>query len=173
MNYANIKYCDIANGPGVRVSLFVSGCRHHCKNCFNQETWDFLFGKPFTDETLNCIIKELSNDYIAGFSLLGGEPFEPENQRALAPILAIIKNKFPNKSIWCWTGWNLDKELSVGGSKYTQFTDKMLQNIDVLVDGPFVEELKNVKLVFRGSSNQRIIDLKATREHKKITTLNY
>jgi len=173
MNYGNIKICDVANGPGVRVSLFVSGCRHHCKNCFNQETWDFLFGKPFTDETLNYIIKELSNDYIAGFSLLGGEPFEPENQRALAPILAIIKNKFPNKPIWCWTGWNLDKELSVGGSKYTQFTDKMLQNIDVLVDGPFIEELKDIKLNFRGSSNQRIIDLKSSREKRKIITLDY
>lgn len=173
MNYGNIKICDVANGPGVRVSLFVSGCRHHCKNCFNQKTWDFLFGKPFTDETLNYIIKELSNEYIAGFSLLGGEPFEPENQKVLAPILAIIKNKFPNKTIWCWTGWNLDKELSVGGSKYTQFTDKMLRNIDVLVDGPFVEELKDIKLNFRGSSNQRIIDLKSYREKRKIITLDY
>ncbi len=173
MNYGNIKICDVANGPGVRVSLFVSGCRHHCKNCFNQKTWDFLFGKPFTDETLNYIIKELSNEYIAGFSLLGGEPFEPENQKVLAPILAIIKNKFPNKTIWCWTGWNLDKELSIGGSKYTQFTDKMLRNIDVLVDGPFVEELKDIKLNFRGSSNQRIIDLKSYREKRKIITLDY
>ena len=173
MNYGNIKVCDVANGPGVRISLFVSGCRHHCKNCFNQETWDFLFGKPFTDETLNYILKELSNDYIAGFSLLGGEPFEPENQRALAPILAIIKNKFSNKPIWCWTGWNLDKELSAGGSKHTQFTDEMLKNIDVLVDGPFIEELKDIKLNFRGSSNQRIIDIKETLKQHKIITLDF
>lgn len=173
MNYGNIKICDVANGPGVRVSLFVSGCRHHCKNCFNQETWDFLFGKPFTDETLNYIIKELSSDYIAGFSLLGGEPFEPENQEVLADVLKTIKNTFPDKEIWCWTGWNLDKELSVGGSKYTQFTDKMLQYIDVLVDGPFIEDLKDVRLVFRGSSNQRIIDLKATMRTGKIVVLDY
>lgn len=173
MNYGNIKLCDVANGPGVRISLFVSGCRHHCKNCFNQETWNFLFGKTFTDETLDYILKELNHDYISGFSLLGGEPFEPENQAVLANVLEVIKNNFPDKEIWCWTGWNLDKELSKNGIKYTQYTERMLNNIDVLVDGPFVAELKNVKLVFRGSSNQRIIDLKATREHKKIITLNY
>jgi len=173
MNYANIKYCDIANGPGVRVSLFVSGCRHHCKNCFNQETWDFLFGKPFTEEVLINLIDNLKYDYISGFSLLGGEPFEPENQKSLVNILKVIKNTYPEKSIWCWTGWNLDKELSKGGSKYTEYTDEMLSYIDVLVDGPFIEELKNVKLVFRGSSNQRIIDLKATRQNKKIITLDY
>lgn len=173
MNYANIKYCDIANGPGVRVSLFVSGCRHHCKNCFNQETWDFLFGKPFTEEVLINLIDNLKYDYISGFSLLGGEPFEPENQKSLINILKVIKNTYPEKSIWCWTGWNLDKELSKGGIKYTEYTDEMLSYIDVLVDGPFIEELKNVKLVFRGSSNQRIIDLKATRENKKIITLDY
>ena len=173
MNYANIKYCDIANGPGVRISLFVSGCRHHCKNCFNQETWDFLFGKPFTVEVLNNLINNLKYDYIAGFSLLGGEPFEPENQKDLVKVLKTIKDVYPEKSIWCWTGWNLDKELAKGGSKYTEYTDEMLSYIDVLVDGPFIEELKNVKLVFRCSSKQRIIDLKATKEKKKIVILDY
>lgn len=172
MYYGNIKTCDVANGPGVRVSLFVSGCRHHCKNCFNQETWDFLFGKEFTQDTLDFILEQLSFDYVSGFSLLGGEPFEPENQKYLVDILKVIKEKYPNKQIWCWTGWNLDKELSRGGIKYTEYTDKMLSYIDVLVDGPFVEELKDITLAFRGSSNQRIIDLKETKKQNKIIVLN-
>jgi anaerobic ribonucleoside-triphosphate reductase activating protein len=173
MYYGNIKNCDIANGPGVRVSLFVSGCRHHCKNCFNQETWDFLFGKEFTEATLAYILTELGHDYISGFSLLGGEPFEPENQETLTRVLKAIKKAYPDKPIWCWTGWNLDKELAKGGLKCTRDTDEMLNYIDVLVDGPFVEELKDITLHFRGSSNQRIIDLKATRKQNKIVTLDY
>jgi len=173
MNYANIKDCDIANGPGVRVSLFVSGCRHHCKNCFNQETWDFLFGKEFNDDVLNDLLHKLDHDYIQGFSLLGGEPFEPENQKELVHALKVIKACYPDKEIWCWTGWSLDKELAPGGEKHTKYTDEMLEYIDVLVDGPFVEELKSVKLVFRGSSNQRIIDMKQTHKQHKIVTLDY
>ena len=173
MNYANIKYYDIANGPGVRTSLFVSGCRHHCKNCFNQETWDFLYGKTFTKEILNNLIDSLKYDYISGFSLLGGEPFEPENQEELVNVLKAIREAYPQKTIWCWTGWNLDKELSKGGSKYTKYTDEMLTYIDVLVDGPFIEELKDVTLVFRGSSNQRIIDIKETLKQHKIITLDF
>lgn len=171
MNYANIKYNDIANGPGIRTSLFVSGCRHHCKNCFNKETWNFLFGSEFTEQTLHQILASLNSDYIDGFSLLGGEPFEPENQQPLAYILHYIKSIYPNKQIWCWTGCLYDQDLQYGGNYYTSFTDDMLDNIDVLIDGPFVEELKDLNLHFRGSSNQRVIDVKKSKIQGKIVTL--
>ena len=159
MNYGEIKSCDIANGEGVRVSLFVSGCTHHCKNCFNAETWDFNFGKPFTREIEDKIIEELAPDYIDGFSLLGGEPFEPLNQKVLLPFLRRIKDKYPQKSVWCYTGYLFDKELKSESRARCKYTDEMLSLIDVLVDGEFVQELYDISLQFKGSTNQRIIDV--------------
>lgn len=164
MNYGEIKSFDIANGEGVRVSLFVSGCTHHCKNCFNKETWDFNFGKPFTKEVEESIIDMLSSDYIDGFSLLGGEPFEPQNQRVLTPFLKRIKENFPNKSIWCYTGYLFDDELLSESRARCECTDEMLSLIDVLVDGEFVQDLYNITLAFRGSENQRIIDVQKSLE---------
>ena len=160
MNYGEIKNFDIANGEGVRVSLFVSGCTHHCKNCFNKETWDFGFGKPFTAETEELLLKELEPDYIDGLSLLGGEPFEPQNQAALLPFLRRVKELFPKKNIWCYTGYLFDRELLSESRARCEHTDEMLSLIDILVDGEFVQELYSITLQFRGSSNQRIIDVK-------------
>lgn len=160
MHYGNIKECDIADGPGVRVSLFVSGCRHHCKGCFNAETWDFNYGKPYTKETENEIIQLLASDFVQGFTLLGGEPFEPENQVELVKLLKRIRETYPQKDIWCYTGYLYDVDLPEGGKVHTDVTDEMLSYIDVLVDGEFVEAEKDVTLVFRGSRNQRIIHLK-------------
>lgn len=162
MNYSAIKNCDVANGPGVRVSLFVSGCTHHCKDCFNSETWDFKFGEEFTKEQEDKIIELLKPDYIKGFSLLGGEPFEPSNQRVLVGLLKRIKETYPQKTVWCYTGYLLDDELLQESRARCEVTDEMLSYIDILVDGEFVAELKDLRLRFRGSSNQRIIDLKAT-----------
>ena len=159
MNYANIKKYDIADGPGVRVSLFVSGCRHHCKGCFNYEAWDFEYGRPYTAETETEILEALKPGYIAGLSLLGGEPFEPENQVELVTLLRKVRETYPEKSIWSYTGYVYDKDLVPGGRAYTDVTDEMLSYLDVLVDGPFVEELKDITLQFRGSSNQRIIKM--------------
>lgn len=159
MNYGNIKECDIADGPGVRVSLFVSGCRHHCKGCFNAETWDFNFGMPYTKETEDEIIRLLEPDYIQGLSLLGGEPFEPENQRVLIELLRRVKKTYPKKDIWAYSGYLFDVDLVEGGRAYTEVTDEMLSYLNVLVDGPFVQELKDITLKFRGSKNQRIIQL--------------
>lgn len=162
MKYANIKKLDIANGSGVRVSLFVSGCTHHCKGCFNQEAWDFNYGEEFTEEVQEEIIKSLSPDYIAGLSLLGGEPFEPENQKSLLPFIKKVKAIFPNKDIWCWTGYTLEELLdsNISSRAKCEYTSDMLKYIDILVDGEFKEDLKDISLKFRGSSNQRIIDLK-------------
>lgn len=157
MNYANIKNCDIADGPGVRVSLFVSGCRHHCKGCFNMETWDFHFGQPYTEETETEILRLLAPDYIQGFTLLGGEPFEPENQAVLVHLLKKIREQLPKKDIWCYTGYLYDVDLIKGGKVYTDVTKEMLSYIDVLVDGEFIEEEKDLALEFRGSRNQRIV----------------
>ena len=168
MNYGEIKKFDVANGEGVRVSLFVSGCTHHCKGCFNPETWNFEFGKPFTEETEQEIIESLSSDYITGFYLLGGEPFEPSNQERLLPLLRRIKSELPKKTIWCYSGYKLDEELLKESRARCQYTDEMLSLIDVLVDGEFVEELKDITLSFRGSSNQRIIDMNKTREAGEI-----
>lgn len=159
MNYGEIKNCDIANGEGVRVSLFVSGCTHHCQNCFNPETWNFDFGKPFTDETEEQLLQALAPDYINGLSLLGGEPFEPQNQAALLPFLRRVKSRFPDKNIWCYTGYLFDKELLRDSRARCAHTDEMLSLIDVLVDGEFVQELYHIGLQFRGSANQRIIDV--------------
>ena len=158
MNYAALKKFDIANGPGVRVSLFVSGCRHRCKNCFNSEAWDFSYGNPFTSDVENEILTELGKDYIMGLSLLGGEPFEPENRAALTDLLEKAKQKCPQKPVWCYTGFQFEELEKQETAK------KMLEYIDVLVDGKFVEELKSADLIFRGSSNQRIIDVKKSLE---------
>lgn len=163
MNYGNIKDTDIANGEGVRVSLFVSGCTHHCKNCFNPETWDFNYGNPFTTEVEDKLLKMLEPAYIKGITLLGGEPMEPSNQKALLPFVKRIREKFGStKTIWSFTGFIYDKDLVAGGRAHTEATDELMQNLDVLVDGPFIEALKNLTLKFRGSSNQRIIDMPAT-----------
>lgn len=169
MNYGEIKKNDIANGLGVRVSLFVSGCRHHCPNCFNSQTWDFSFGKPFTHSTENAIIEAMKPDYISGFSLLGGEPFEPENQEPLISLLERIKAEYPNKDIWCYTGFLFDEEL-LGASRANlgETTRKLLSLIDVLVDGRFIEKYKDISLKFRGSSNQRIIDVPASLKRDEV-----
>lgn len=167
MNYANIKNFDIADGPGVRVSLFVSGCRHHCKGCFNAETWDFAFGQPFTEETEKLLLEMLRPDYIQGFTLLGGEPFEPENQQVLVGVLRRIRAAFPKKDIWCYTGYLYDVDLMPGGKVYTEETEEMLSYIDTLVDGEFVEAEKDLTLVFRGSRNQRILDLRELEAQRK------
>ena len=161
MNYAKINKNDIANGSGVRVTLFVSGCTHHCKGCFNQEAWDFDFGEPFTEETEKELLEALSPSYIKGLTLLGGEPMEPQNQRALVGFLEKVKEKYPKKSIWCYSGYTFE-ELTGESRARSEDTDRMLSYIDVLVDGKFVEELKDISLRFKGSSNQRIINLKAT-----------
>lgn len=161
MNYAAIKYCDIANGPGVRTSLFVSGCTHHCKNCFNEIAWDFNYGEPFTKEVRYAIMDSLRPDYIKGLSLLGGEPMEPENQRALVEFVKMAKAVYPGKTIWCYSGYTYEEITQ--GRAHCEVTDELLSYLDVLVDGKFVEELKDISLQFRGSSNQRIIDLPATR----------
>lgn len=160
MNYGEIKKTDIANGEGVRVSLFVSGCTHCCEGCFNKETWDFRYGKEFTDETEKELLKAISPDYINGLTLLGGEPFEPSNQRVLVPFLKKVRENFPEKTVWCYTGYLFDEELLKESRARCEVTDEMLSMIDVLVDGEFKQELKNITLKFRGSENQRIIDVK-------------
>lgn len=168
MYYGNIKKCDIADGEGVRTSLFVSGCTNHCKNCFQPETWNFQYGKPYTKETQEEIIESLQPDYIDGLTLLGGEPMEPENQAVLVKLLREVKAKCPSKNIWCYTGFVYDRDLLPGQRKHTDVTDEILSYLDVLVDGPFQEENRNISLAFRGSENQRIIDMKATRTEGRI-----
>ena len=168
MNYATIKYFDVANGPGVRVSLYVSGCRNHCKNCFNPETWDFNYGEPFTAEVENSILEGLKPEYIKGFTLLGWDPFEPENQKALAPFLEKLRKKYPEKSVWAFTGYDYEKDLLTGKLGDADTVMRMLKCFDVLVDGKFVEDLKDLNLRFRGSSNQRIILVQPSLEQDKI-----
>ena len=164
MNYAIIKWTDIANGEGVRISLFVSGCTHRCKNCFNSVAWDFSYGELFDENVQERIIEGLKSDYVAGLSLLGGEPLEPQNQEALYPFIKRVREKFPNKTIWCYTGFVLDERTGslTNATKNTLYTQRLISLFDVLVDGPFVEELKDIRLKFRGSSNQRVIDVKKT-----------
>lgn len=173
MNYAEIKKTDIANGTGVRVSLFVSGCTHHCEGCFNAVAWDFHYGKEFTEQTEEELLQALKPGFIAGLTLLGGEPFEPENQRRLVPFLKKIRSLYPEKSIWCYTGYLLDKELLLESRARCEVTDEMLSLLDVLVDGEFVLAQKDISLRFRGSSNQRIIDLPATLREGKIVTIEF
>lgn len=157
MNYAEIKYCDVANGPGVRTSLFVSGCSHHCPGCFNEIAWDFNYGKPFTQDTIDSIIESLKPDYIQGLTLLGGEPFEYSNQKGLLPLVRQVREALPQKDIWCFTGFLFDKDIIENMCKKWKETNELLSYIDVLVDGRFVEELKNLNLKFKGSENQRTI----------------
>ncbi|MBQ2737989.1 MAG: anaerobic ribonucleoside-triphosphate reductase activating protein [Clostridia bacterium] len=170
MYYGAIKFNDIANGEGVRTTLFVSGCRNRCKNCFQQQTWAFDYGEPFTDEVMEKILLSLESDFVAGLTLLGGEPMEPENQLALLPLLREFKRRFPKKTLWLFTG-NLYEELTAGvGNHYKCLpeTEELLSYVDILVDGRFVEEKKQLGLRFRGSSNQRIIDMNKTRESGQI-----
>ena len=162
MNYAEIKYNDIANGPGVRTSLFVSGCTHRCKGCFNEVAWDFNYGTPFTQETIDAIINSMKPAYIAGITLLGGEPFEPANQRGLLPLLKQVKQTYPDKNIWCFTGYLFDKDIMDKMYETYPETKEMLSYIDICVDGRFVEELKDMMLKFKGSFNQRTIDVQAS-----------
>lgn len=171
MNWAEIKTNDIANGEGVRTSLFVSGCRHHCKNCFNEATWDFGYGNLFTEETMEQIFKSVDHEWVNGISLLGGEPFEPENQKVLLPFLIMFHERFPEKNVWCYTGFTIEQILGATTPKSRAATDiskEMLTLIDVLVDGPYVESLHSITLKFRGSSNQRVIDVKKSASEQKI-----
>ncbi len=172
MNYGEIKTFDIANGLGVRVSLFVSGCRHHCRNCFNQVTWDFKYGKEYTKETSDYILDCLSKDYIEGLTILGGEPFEPENQPYVLELVKRVRKELPNKTIWIYSGFVYEEITGVKESRsFTNISKEILNYIDVLVDGRFVEELKNIMLRFCGSSNQRVIDVKQTIANGKIELL--
>lgn len=168
MNYAEIKNLDIANGPGLRVSLFVSGCTHHCKGCFNPESWDFNYGKPFTEETEDELFCLLDNEHIRGLTLLGGEPFEPANQAVLAPFVKKFKEKFPHKDLWCYSGYNFEKDMLTGNLGPWEITEQLLTYIDVLVDGEFVIDLKNPNLRFRGSANQRVILVQESMQQDKI-----
>ena len=169
MNYGEIKKNDISNGIGVRTSLFVSGCRHHCKDCFNAQTWDFGFGEAFTEQTMMEILESCEPDWINGLSLLGGEPFEPENQRVLLPFLVMFKEKFPDKDIWCYSGFTFEEITGRAKSRAKpDVSAEMLSLIDVLVDGRFEESKKDISLKFRGSSNQRIIDVQKTLSEKRI-----
>ena len=159
MNYATIKPRDIANGPGIRVSLFVSGCTHRCPGCFNEEAWDFGFGQPFDQSTIDEILEHLAPDYVKGLTLLGGEPFEPRNQPAIVELLRQVKKTYPDKSIWAFSGYLFEKDILSGR---LGDTGEYLSYLDVLVDGPFVESKKNLSLRFRGSENQRLIDVPAS-----------
>lgn len=162
MNYATIKNCDIANGPGVRVSLFVSGCTHRCPGCFNEVAWDFSYGQPFTQETIDSILEMLKPAHIKGLTLLGGEPFEPENQPAVLELLRQLKAKYSDKTVWAFSGYLFDKDILAGRLGPFEITREYLSYVDVLVDGPFVQAKKDLTLRFRGSSNQRLIDVPAS-----------
>lgn len=168
MNYADIKRVDVANGPGVRVSLFVSGCTHHCKNCFNAETWDFNYGKAFTSHTIDTILEYMKPDYIKGITLLGGDPVEPGNQEALLPLLRVIREHYPNKDIWCFTGYLFDEDILGEMWEKYPYTREFFSYIDVLVDGPFIEEEKSLKLKFKGSANQRTILVQESLQKKEL-----
>lgn len=171
MNYSVIKECDVANGPGVRTTIFVSGCTHHCDGCFNKETWDFNYGVPFTQETIDYILKISKPAYIAGLTLLGGEPFEPGNQLALLPLVKQFKETYPDKNIWCFSGYLFDKDICDKMIPTYSYTKEFLSHIDVLVDGKFIKELKDLRLKFKGSSNQRTILVKESLENGNIKLL--
>ena len=162
MNYSLIKWRDIADGPGIRVSLFVSGCRHHCKGCFNAETWSFDAGNPYTQAVQELILKGMEKSYILGLTLLGGEPFEPENQPEVLALCKAVREKFPDKSIWCYSGYTLETDMLAGKLGPKDTTLELLRQLDVLVDGEFHLDEKDPSLRFRGSKNQRIIDVKQT-----------
>ena len=168
MNYCQIFRADVANGIGCRTSLFVSGCTHHCKGCFQPETWDFDYGEPYTQETEDFVAASLTPEYINGLTVLGGEPMEPRNQAAVADFLEAFKRRFPDKTVWVYTGDTYEGLVDPDSPRRTEVTDRLLGLIDVLVDGPFIEELKDISARFRGSSNQRVIDLPATRERGEV-----
>lgn len=172
MNYAEIKYNDVANGPGVRTSIFVSGCNHHCKGCFNEIAWDFNYGNEFTQKQIDEIVDSLRPEYIAGLTLLGGEPFEYSNQIGLIPLLRAVKAAYPQKNTWCFTGFLFDRDiLNIMCPKWPE-TREMISYIDVLVDGKFIEELKDLNLKFKGSSNQRTIDVAKSLESSRVVILS-
>ena len=168
MNYSEIKTYDIANGPGVRVTIFVSGCTHHCKGCFNEMTWDFAYGEPFTEQTIDTILSALAPDYIAGLTMLGGEPLEEENRRALLPLLQAVKEKFPTKNIWCYSGYLFERDILEKFCLQWAQMEEFLSYLDVIVDGPFLLEQKDISLQFRGSGNQRIIRVRESLEQGEI-----
>lgn len=167
MNYADIKRIDVANGEGVRVSVFVSGCNHHCKGCFNECAWDFNYGNKFTERQEEEVLKDLDHDYISGLTLLGGEPLEPANQEGLLPLVKKAKEKFPDKKIWCYTGFDFEKDVVGKMAKQNETTKELLKYLDVVVDGKFEEDKKDLKLRFRGSSNQRILDVQESLKENK------
>lgn len=171
MNYAAIKKTDVANGPGIRVSLFVSGCTHGCKGCFNSEAWDFCYGNPYTAETEEEILRALAPDYIRGFSVLGGEPFEPQNRQTVLSLVKRVKEMYPEKDVWCYTGYGYEKDLLRWIAEGKDEVAELLKLLDVLVDGEFVEAKKNLRLAFRGSENQRLIDIPATLQAKNVILL--
>ena len=168
MNYADIKQYDVANGPGVRISVFVSGCNHHCKDCFNEVAWDFNYGTPFTEETIETVIEYMKPSYIAGLTLLGGEPMEPANQKGLLPLVRRVKEVYPEKTIWCFTGFLFDRDIVETMFDTVPETRELVSYFDVMVDGKFIAELKNVNLRFKGSSNQRTIMVQDSMDRKEI-----
>lgn len=168
MKYANIKYYDVANGPGVRTSLFVSGCTHRCEGCFNEIAWDFNYGDEFNASIIDMILDSVKEDHIAGITLLGGEPMEKENQAELIKLLRQFKNLYPEKTVWCYTGYTYEEDFIKGARAYTEVTKEFLNLIDVLVDGKFIISLMDIRLKFKGSSNQRIIDMNETRKNNRI-----
>lgn len=168
MHIGEIITADSANGLGIRVSIFVSGCTNRCKGCFQPQTWDFEYGRPYTPEIQDLIISELSKSYYDGLTILGGEPFEQSNQREIVKLIRRVRTELPDRNIWIYTGFTYDKDLVKGGCRYIECTDEILDNTDILVDGKFVEELKKITLKFRGSSNQRIIDMRKTRASGKV-----
>ncbi len=173
MNYADIKTVDVQDGTGVRVSLYVSGCHFHCKGCHNPEAWDFKYGKEYNEETEEYILEQLGKSYIAGLSILGGEPLEPQNQKALVSLVKKAKERYPDKDIWCYTGYDFEKNVLGEMYKKFEFTPKFLNNIDVIVDGEFQEENKLIDLKFRGSTNQRKIDVKTSIKNNKLVQLKF
>lgn len=164
MNYADIKQYDVANGPGIRISLFVNGCTHHCKECFNPETWDFNYGKPFTQETIDLIIEYMKPEFISGLTLLGGDPFEIQNQEPLIPLLKQVKSVYPDKTVWCFTGYDFERDIVGRMMNEYPFTKELLSYIDVMVDGEFILEQKDLSLIFKGSANQKTIKVKESLE---------
>ena len=173
MNYAGIKTIDIQDGTGVRVSIYVSGCHFRCKGCHNKIAWDFNYGTKFSEETINYIINQMNHEYISGLSILGGEPLEPINQQALVPLVKKVKEKYPNKNIWCYTGYNFEKDIL--NKMYIEFpyTKELINNIDIIVDGEFIEEKKIIDLKFRGSTNQRKIDVQNTLKYGRLVQLRF
>jgi len=162
MKYASIKKCDVANGTGIRVSIFVSGCHHHCKGCFNTDAWDFTFGEEYTDEVEEKILASLDRDYVQGLTLIGGEPLEYVNQKGLVSLVKKAKEKFPQKTIWCYTGYKFDDDVMNDMMKKWPETEEIVSNLDIVVDGKYDDDLRDLNLRFKGSSNQRIIDVKKT-----------